>query len=83
MRTDDAAIEVMRESGAKLIWRGHIDAMHDIAERAGHVQSHPVNVAATVMREIAKSKKFLRAGAIKALGRTYPVFEIAPPNDQI
>jgi hypothetical protein len=76
MRTDDAAIEVMREKGRATVWYGDPDLIANIAERAGHNPlSHPLNRSAAVMRALALSPKFKLAGYIEHLGHKYPVRE--------
>lgn len=75
MRTEDAALEVMAETGAKHVWRGDPNLIHEIADRAGHKRTHPLNCMAAVLSAIAKSKKFRRAGIIEHMGRRYPLFK--------
>lgn len=79
MRTDDAAIAVMREKGRKHVWYGDPDLIADIAERAGHEPTHPLNRSAAVMSALAKSPRFERLGAIEHLGHRYPL--LAPKAD--
>lgn len=77
MRTDEAAVQVMREQGAKIAWSGNPDLIHEIAERAGYKRAHPLNVIGAVMSNLGKSPMFKRAGYIKHMGHKYPVYEVA------
>lgn len=81
MKIDDAAIDVMREHAMEYIWYGHPDVLHDIAIRAGCKATHPINVLATVMSQLARSEKFEFAGHIEHMGRKYPVRRITRPNN--
>lgn len=76
MRTDEAAVQVMRERGSKLVWYGNMDITDEIAERAGYRRMHPINRGATVMSQIARSDKFEKHGAIEHLGHHHPVYKI-------
>jgi hypothetical protein len=74
MRTDSAALEVLAETGRQHVWYGDPDLVADIAERAGHKPSHPLNRSAAVMCALAKSPLFWRKGSIEHMGRHYPVY---------
>ena len=80
MRTDEAAIEVMREKERERVWYGDPDLIADIAERAGHRVTHPLNRSAAVMGTLAKSPRFKRVGHIEHLGRRYPVLQPQEPQ---
>lgn len=73
MKTEDAALQVMRERRKTHIWYGDPDALHAIAELAGYRPTHPLNILAVVMSQLARSSKFESAGYITHMGRRYPV----------
>lgn len=75
MRTEDAALQVMREQNRPRIWAGDPDLVLDVADKAGHKPGHPINRIAAVMSALAKSKKFKRVGRIEHMGHRYPVLE--------
>lgn len=64
VRTDAAAVQVMREQGRKRVWSGDPDLIADIAERAGHLPTHPINRSVAVMSCLGKSALFVRIGRI-------------------
>lgn len=74
VRTDKAAIDVMREQERPHVWAGDPDLIGDIAERAGHKSTHPSNRAACVMSCIGKSALFVLIGRIEHLGHRYPLY---------
>lgn len=75
MRTDQAALQVLAETGRKRVWYGDPDLVADIAERAGHdPNSHPLNRSAAVVGALAKSALFECVGVIRHEGRAYPVY---------
>ena len=76
MRVDEAAAQVVRERGARAVWYGNPDLLHDIADRAGIAHSHPLNTISTVLSQVARSPLFARAGRIEHMGRRYPVYEL-------
>ena len=77
MRTDEAAVQVMRERGVRCAWYGNPDLMHAIADRAGYKSYHPMNVIGAVLSNLGKSPMFKRTGYIEHMGRKYPVYEVA------
>ncbi|MEQ9223785.1 MAG: hypothetical protein RJQ08_11740 [Salinisphaeraceae bacterium] len=69
--TADIAIEVLREFDCSLVWYGHPNLLHEIADRAGFRRGHPLNRTAAVVRVVGQSDRFEFAGVIRHLGREY------------
>jgi hypothetical protein len=78
----DAALQVLREEGARHVWYGTPDLVATIAERAGVKARHPLNRSAAVIGALRRSTLFRCMGRIRHGGRTYPVFEPAQPARQ-
>lgn len=80
MKTDQAAIEILREKGRTSVWYGDPDLIGDIAERAGYKPMHPLNRSAAVVGCLAKSTLFECKGFVQHLGRRYNVYSPLPPS---
>ena len=80
MRIDEAAVQVMRERRVSFAWYGNPDLLHEIADLAGHKQTHPLNTIGAVLSCLSKSPKFKRSGQIEHMGRKYPIFALADPT---
>ena len=74
-RSDEKIAAFMREKQTRVIWYGDPDLVMDCGNLCGF-SGHPLNISASVIRIVARSKLFVYCGFIRHLGRKYNCYEL-------